>query len=188
MIPIVWVELSVVLALHEEHLDEPRVRDLVGEGKAARMAEHVRMGGNVESAASPYRRIGSHTVLRESGARRSLINSVLPSGCICSRSADFFLTALISSLRIGCVVDKLFFSRRTCSVRPSRSRSATVKLIASDTRNPCRNIRSNKHRSRVAFRLPWAATIRFSISRAVRCFRSSIILSNVWVFSGGLKP
>jgi len=143
-------------------LNQPRVRTLIGQGETRSMWGWA---ATSRPAASPYRLIISHTVLRERGARRSLINSVLPSGCIRSRSASHFLTALISSPRNGCVVESPFFRRRTCSVRPSRSRSATVKPSASDTRRPCRNIRSNRQRSRLAFRRPWAATISFSISR-----------------------
>jgi hypothetical protein len=37
---------------------------------------------------------------------------------------------------------------------------------------PCRNIRSNKHRSRTSFLLPLVASINRSTSRLVRCFRS----------------
>ena len=43
---------------------------------------------------------------------------------------------------------------------------------AYDTRKPCRNIRSNKQRSRTSFLLPLVASINRSISRLVRCFRS----------------
>ena len=43
---------------------------------------------------------------------------------------------------------------------------------ASDTRKPCRNIRSNKQRSRTSFLLPLVASINRSTSRLVRCFRS----------------
>src|SRR5580692_11066427 len=40
------------------------------------------------------------------------------------------------------------------------------------TRKPCRNIRSNKQRSRTSFLLPLVASINRSTSRLVRCFRS----------------
>src|ERR1700687_5898457 len=39
---------------------------------------------------------------------------------------------------------------------------------------PCRNIRSNKQRSRTSFLLPLVASINRSTSREVRCFRSLI--------------
>jgi hypothetical protein len=44
---------------------------------------------------------------------------------------------------------------------------------ASDTRKPCRNIRSNKQRSRTSFLLPLVASINHSTSRLVKCFRLS---------------
>ena len=42
-------------------------------------------------------------------------------------------------------------------------------------------MRSSKHRSRASFRAPLVAARSFSTSWPVRCFRSSIILSNVGV-------
>ena len=87
-----------------------------------------------------------------------------------------------SSGRKGWVVDNPFFSRSTCRILLSISTWAMRKPQASDTRNPCRNIISSRHRSRAAFRLPLTAAISFSTSAKTRCFRSFIVLSNVHLF------
>jgi len=96
----------------------------------------------------------------------------LPVGFILARSFSHALTALNSSPRRCCVVDKPLFNRATCSTRLSVSTWSSFIRQASDTRKPCRNIRSNKQRSRTSFLLPLVASINRSTSRLVRCFRS----------------
>ena len=59
---------------------------------------------------------------------------------------------------------------------------------ASDTRKPCRNMRSNKHRSRISFLLPLVASINRSTSREVRCFRSLISANPRPVFPAEVRP
>src|SRR5215831_18517668 len=59
---------------------------------------------------------------------------------------------------------------------------------ASDTRNPCRNIRSSRHRSRAALRLSLAASRSFSTSAKTWCLRSPIILSNVRLSENPATP
>jgi hypothetical protein len=62
----------------------------------------------------------------------------------------------------GYVVDNPPFNRATCSTRLSVSTWSSLIPQASETRKPCRNIRSNKHRSRTSFLLPLAASIESS--------------------------
>src|SRR5260370_12412030 len=112
------------------------------------------------------------TGARRSGLRCSLTKHALTVGFILARSFSHALTALSSSPRKGCVVDNPPFNRATCSTRLSVSTSSSFIRQASDTRKPCRNIRSNKQRSRTSFLLPLVASINRSTSRPVRGFRS----------------
>src|SRR5271169_1212860 len=123
-------------------------------------------------AAALYFRKSKLTVERCNGLRCSLTKNALPVGFILARSFSHALTALSSSPRRGCVVDNPPFNRATCSTRLSVSTWSSVIRQASDTRKPCRNIRSNKQRSRTSFLLPLVASINRSTSRLVRCFRS----------------
>ena len=104
----------------------------------------------------------------------SLIKIVLmeEGGFIRARSLSHALMALNSVLRNGCVVDKPPFNLATCNTRLSVSTWSSFIRQASDTRKPCRKIRSNKQRSRASLRLPFAVSINRSTSRLVRCFRS----------------
>ena len=71
----------------------------------------------------------------------------------------------------GCVVDNPPFNRATCSTRLCMSTWSSLIAQTSDTRRPCRNIRSKRQRSRTSFLLPFVASINRSTSRAVRCLR-----------------
>ena len=114
------------------------------------------------------------TVDRCNGLRCSLTKNALPVGFIRARSFSHALMARSSSPRSGCVVDNPPFNRATCSTRLSVSTWSSFIRQASDTRKPCRNIRSNRQRSRASFLLPLVASISRSTSRPVRCFRSLI--------------
>jgi len=57
----------------------------------------------------------------------------------------------------------------------SRSICDKVRLKASETRKPWRNMSMSRQRSRASCRAPLVAAISFSISRLVRCFLSSFI-------------
>ena len=96
-------------------LNEPRIRALVGQGEAASVAQHVRMGkqgqGSGGAVLSAKARL---TVDRCNGLRCSLTKNVLPVGFIRARSFSHALMALNSSPRSGCVVDSPPFNRATC--------------------------------------------------------------------------
>src|SRR5271166_6647004 len=123
-------------------------------------------------ASALYFRRARFTVERCNGFRCSLTKNVLPVGFIRARSFNHEPTALSSSSRRGCVVDSPPFNRETCSTLLSVSTWSSFIRQASDTRKPCRNIRSNKQRSRTSFLLPLVASINRSTSRPVRCFLS----------------
>ena len=123
-------------------------------------------------AAALYFRRARFTVDRCNGCRCSLTKNALPVGFIRARSFSHALTARSSSPRSGCVVDRPPFNRATCKTRLSVSTWSSFNPQASDTRKPCRNMRSNRQRSRASFRLPLVASISRSTSRPVRCFRS----------------
>src|SRR5271157_87945 len=118
----------------------------------------------------------------------SLTKNALPIGFIRARSLSHALIALSSSLRKGCVVANPPFNRATCNTRLSVSTWSSFMPQASDTRKPCRNIRSNKHRSRISFLPPFVASINRSTSREVRCFRSLISASPRPVFPAEVCP
>src|SRR5271166_2203116 len=119
-----------------------------------------------------YVRSSKLTVDRCNGLRCSLTKNALPVGFIRARSFSHALIARSSSRRRGCVVDNPPFNRATCSTGLSVSTWSSFIRQASDTRKPCRNIRSNKQRSRASFLLPFVASINRSTSRPVRCFLS----------------
>ena len=123
-------------------------------------------------AAALYFRRARFTVDRCNGCRCSLTKNALPVGFILARSFSHALTARSSSPRRGCVVDSPPFNRATCNTRLSVSTWSSFIRQASDTRKPCRNIRSKRQRSRASFRLPLVASISRSTSRPVKCFRS----------------
>src|SRR5271165_4396805 len=120
--------------------------------------------------------------------RCSLTKNALVIGFIRARSFSHALTARSSSPRRGWVVDNPLFNRATCSTRLSVSTWSSFIRQASDTRNPCRNIRSNKQRSRTSFLLSLVASINRSTSREVRCFRSLISASPRPVFPPKSAP
>src|SRR5271165_249545 len=120
--------------------------------------------------------------------RCSLTKNALVIGFIRARSFSHALTARSSSPRRACVVDNPLFNRATCSTRLSVSTWSSFIRQASDTRNPCRNIRSNKQRSRTSFLLSLVASINRSTSREVRCFRSLISASPRPVFPAEVCP
>jgi len=119
-----------------------------------------------------YFRMARLTVDRCNGFRCSLTKNVLPVGFIRARSFSHAPMARSSSPRSGCVVDSPCFNRATCNTRLSVSTWSSFIRQASETRKPCRNIRSKRQRSRASFRLPLTASISRSTSRPVRCFRS----------------
>src|SRR5205823_6815886 len=67
--------------------------------------------------------------------------------------------------------------RATCSTRLLVSTWSSFIRQASDTRKPCRNIRSNKQWSRTSFLLPLGASIKPLNLREVMCFWSLISAS-----------
>src|ERR1700680_167784 len=125
-------------------------------------------------AAALYVRKRRLIVERCNGLRCSLIKNVLTEegGFIRARSLSHALIVLSSSLRNGCVVDKPPFNLATCSTRLSVSTWSSFIRQASDTRKPCRKMRSSTQRSRTSFLLSFVASIRRSTSRLVTCFRS----------------
>jgi len=75
---------------------------LVGKGKAASMAEHVGMGGNLKPCRLAILADGKpQAVLRESAPRRALTSSALVSGFIFSRTINQARMARHSSARSG---------------------------------------------------------------------------------------
>ena len=103
-------------------LNEPRVCPLIGQGEAASVAEHVRVGGQGE--ARPARHSCGSPAMRScgsSGLRRSLTKKASGLGSIFARSLSHVLIIFSSSLRSGCVVESPFFRRCTCSTRLSMS-------------------------------------------------------------------
>jgi len=110
------------------------------------------------------------TVDRCKGVRCSLTKRRLPSGFILARAASHALIARGSSPCSGWVVDSPPLSRATCKTELSVSTWSSVRPQASETRSPCRNISSNRQRSRASLRLPLTAARRCSNSRPVRYF------------------
>ena len=106
--------------------------------------------------------------LREHGGA-VLVQREVHGGFIRARSFSHAAMARSSSARRDWVVERPRFNPATCSTRLSVS---SFNRQASVTRRPCRNIRSNKHRSRASLRLPFVASIIRSTLRPVRWFRS----------------
>jgi hypothetical protein len=120
------------------------------------------------AAALPYLSKRKLTVERCNGRRCSLIKNVVPSGFIRARSFNHMPIARSSSPRKGWVVYSPPFNRRTCNTPLSVSTWSSFNPHASDTRKPCRNMRSNRQRSRASFLPPLTASIRCSTSCPVR--------------------
>jgi len=143
---------------------------LIGQGEAASVAQHVGMdeqgqgsGGAVFSQEQVNGRACNG--LRCSLAKERLAGRFHP-------GTFFHALALSSSPRRSCVVDNPPFNRATCSTRLSVSTWSSFIRQASDTRKPCRNIRSNKQRSRARSCCPWSIQSTVQTSQLVRCFRS----------------
>jgi hypothetical protein len=96
---------------------------------------------------------------------------LLPVGFIRVHSFSRALMAR-SGRNIGYVVDNLPSNRETCGTRLSVPTSSSFTPQASHTRKPCRNIGTNRQRSRASLRVSFVASINRSTSRLVRCFRS----------------
>ena len=94
-------------------LQRPRIVALVGQREAAGMAQHVRMGLEVEAAAPPARSTMRAKPAVVNGAPRSDVNTNGDLGS-CSRAKR--RSARNSSPRIGWVLGVPFLTRRTARV------------------------------------------------------------------------
>ena len=117
------------------------------------------------------------TVERCNGLRRSLTKNLLQLGFIRARCLSHASMALSSSPRSGCVVDNPCFNRTTCNTRLCVSTWSSFNRQASDTLNPCRNIRSKRQRSRASLRVPLVAAISLPTSSPVRWLRPALLLA-----------
>jgi hypothetical protein len=135
-------------------LNEPRIRALVGQGEAASVAQHMRMGEQGREAAALYFRRARLTVDRCNGFRCSLTKNALPVGFMRARSLSHARPPAARRRAVAASSIDPPFNRATCKTRLSVSTWSSFSRQASDTRRPCRNIRSNKQRSRASFRLP----------------------------------
>jgi hypothetical protein len=115
------------------------------------------------------------TVERCKGFRCSLTKNVLPAGFIRARCLSHAPMALSSSGRNGCVVENPCFNLTMCRTLPFVSTCSSFNRQASETRNPCRKIRSKRQRLRASLRVPRVAAISFPTSRPVKWSRPALL-------------
>jgi hypothetical protein len=132
-------------------LDSARVRPVIGKLVAAGMAQHVGVNRMIESSldAGPRHKLGD-TVPRKRAAAPAGEHKRQAGSC----SRFNRRSARSSRPDSGCTLGSPFLPRRTCVFPRSRSTSAQRNAMASEARNPCRNMTRRNVPSRWPWRLP----------------------------------